>query len=136
MYKNAVPYPNGQVAAEELFHLGIIPSDTDFRIFRDYGHIPGMIYRLFLCYFQCFSWFSFHENIYHLSMICTFFNGGHVFNVFRNGFCSCFQRISIPHQVWSYRLFANRSITTYRWQYSCACQNYSQFGWAHKYRSM
>ncbi|XP_031617647.1 endoplasmic reticulum metallopeptidase 1-like [Contarinia nasturtii] len=42
MYKNAVPYPNGQVAAEEMFHLGIIPSDTDFRIFRDYGHIPGM----------------------------------------------------------------------------------------------
>lgn len=23
MYKNSVPYPNGQVAAEELFHLGI-----------------------------------------------------------------------------------------------------------------
>lgn len=41
MYKNAVPHPNGQVAAEELFHLGFIPSDTDFRIFRDYGHIPG-----------------------------------------------------------------------------------------------
>lgn len=41
MYKNAVPYPNGQVAAEEMFHLGVIPSDTDFRIFRDYGHIPG-----------------------------------------------------------------------------------------------
>lgn len=42
MYKTAVPYPNGQVAAEEMFHLGVIPSDTDFRIFRDYGHIPGM----------------------------------------------------------------------------------------------
>lgn len=41
MYKNAVPHPNGQVAAEELFHLGLIPSDTDFRIFRDYGHVPG-----------------------------------------------------------------------------------------------
>lgn len=41
MYKNAVPHPNGQVAAEELFQLGLIPSDTDFRIFRDYGHLPG-----------------------------------------------------------------------------------------------
>lgn len=42
MYKNAAPYPNGQVTAEELFHSGLIPSDTDFRIFRDYGHVPGM----------------------------------------------------------------------------------------------
>lgn len=41
MYQKAVPHPNGQVAAEELFHLGLVPSDTDFRIFRDYGHIPG-----------------------------------------------------------------------------------------------
>lgn len=42
MYKNAAPYPSGQVAAEELFQYGLIPSDTDFRIFRDYGHVPGM----------------------------------------------------------------------------------------------
>lgn len=41
MYKNAVPYPNGQCAGEELFQSGVIPSDTDFRIFRDFGHIPG-----------------------------------------------------------------------------------------------
>lgn len=41
MYQKAVPYPNGQVAAEELFHSGVIPSDTDFRIFRDFGNIPG-----------------------------------------------------------------------------------------------
>lgn len=27
---------------EELFQANLIPSDTDFRIFRDYGGIPGM----------------------------------------------------------------------------------------------
>lgn len=48
MYKNSIPHPNGQVAAEEMFSLGVIPSDTDFRIFRDYGHIPGDF-----CGFQC-----------------------------------------------------------------------------------
>lgn len=42
MYKTAAPHPNGQAAAEELFHSGMVPSDTDFRIFRDFGHVPGM----------------------------------------------------------------------------------------------
>lgn len=40
-YYAQVPHPNGQVAGEEMFQNNIIPSDTDFRIFRDFGHTVG-----------------------------------------------------------------------------------------------
>lgn len=63
MYKNAVPHPNGQVAAEELFQLGIIPSDTDFRIFRDYGHIPGMDFA------HVFNGYRYHTKFDHINYI-------------------------------------------------------------------
>lgn len=40
-FKN-VQNPVAQAVAEEMFQNGFIPSDSDFRIFQDYGHIPGM----------------------------------------------------------------------------------------------
>ncbi|XP_052866764.1 endoplasmic reticulum metallopeptidase 1-like [Anopheles cruzii] len=41
-YAKAVRHPFGHAIGEEIFQSGFIPSDTDFRIFRDFGHIPGL----------------------------------------------------------------------------------------------
>lgn len=42
LYAQSVVHPNAQSVAEEIFQSGLIPSDTDFRIFRDFGGIVGM----------------------------------------------------------------------------------------------
>ena len=41
-YARVAPYPFASVFCQEMFQSGVIPGDTDFRIFRDYGHIPGI----------------------------------------------------------------------------------------------
>ena len=40
-YAQVSPYPTGSTFAQELFDSGHIPGETDYRIFRDFGDIPG-----------------------------------------------------------------------------------------------
>ena len=41
IYANSANYPYANIVGQEFFQTGLIPAETDFRIFRDYGNIPG-----------------------------------------------------------------------------------------------
>lgn len=43
LYANSANYPFASIIGQELFQTGLIPGETDFRIFRDHGHIPGSV---------------------------------------------------------------------------------------------
>ncbi|KAH8285616.1 hypothetical protein KR054_011701, partial [Drosophila jambulina] len=47
-YKLYAKHPFATTIGEEIFQEGILPSDTDFRIFRDFGNVPGMLVRVYI----------------------------------------------------------------------------------------
>uniref|UniRef100_A0A1B0CV17 FXNA-like protease n=1 Tax=Lutzomyia longipalpis TaxID=7200 RepID=A0A1B0CV17_LUTLO len=42
LYAKYAKHPYGAAMGEELFQSGFVPSDTDFRIFRDFGGVQGL----------------------------------------------------------------------------------------------
>lgn len=51
-YADAVPYPHGSVMAQDLFQGGAVPSDTDFRIYAEFGGEQSTIPGLDLVWYQ------------------------------------------------------------------------------------
>jgi len=44
LYAEQAPYPNGNTMAQSIFQSGVIPGETDFQVYRDFGgkHIENI----------------------------------------------------------------------------------------------
>ncbi|KDO33233.1 hypothetical protein SPRG_02043 [Saprolegnia parasitica CBS 223.65] len=41
-YAHGAPYPHASTIAQEIFQSGVIPGETDYRTYTEYGDVPGM----------------------------------------------------------------------------------------------
>ncbi|KAH8400960.1 hypothetical protein KR009_002177, partial [Drosophila setifemur] len=62
-YKQSSMHPFATTMAEEIFQADLIPSDTDFRIFRDYGPVPGLDMA------GCYNGFVYHTKFDRIKVI-------------------------------------------------------------------
>lgn len=47
-FASGAPFPQGSVIAQDIFQNGLIPSDTDYRIFQHFGNLPGILLLSFI----------------------------------------------------------------------------------------
>lgn len=81
MYSKSAPHPFGNSVGEEIFQSGFIPSDTDFRVFRDFGNIPG----LDLAHpMNGYRYHTKYDNIDYISKPCLQRTGDNVLGLVRN----------------------------------------------------
>uniref|UniRef100_A0A182PMW9 FXNA-like protease n=1 Tax=Anopheles epiroticus TaxID=199890 RepID=A0A182PMW9_9DIPT len=79
-YSRAVRHPFGQAIGEEIFQSGLIPSDTDFRIFRDFGHVPGLD---FAHIFNGYRYHTRYDSVQYLSPAVLQRTGDNILSVVR-----------------------------------------------------
>ncbi|OQR94503.1 endoplasmic reticulum metallopeptidase [Achlya hypogyna] len=41
-YATGAPYPHASTIAQEIFKSGVVPGETDYRTYTEYGDVPGM----------------------------------------------------------------------------------------------
>ncbi|XP_055540788.1 endoplasmic reticulum metallopeptidase 1-like [Wyeomyia smithii] len=80
VYARAIRHPYANAAGEEIFQSGLIPSDTDFRIFRDFGHVPGMD---FAHWVEGYRYHTKYDNIDYLSMSVIQRTGDNILSITR-----------------------------------------------------
>eukprot|EP00931_Biecheleriopsis_adriatica_P114740 TRINITY_DN90655_c0_g1_i1.p1 TRINITY_DN90655_c0_g1~~TRINITY_DN90655_c0_g1_i1.p1 ORF type:complete len:874 (+),score=99.41 TRINITY_DN90655_c0_g1_i1:29-2650(+) len=63
VYRQQATRPYGSSITQVLFQTGIIPGDTDYRIYRDYGDVPGVDFAVLANGWVYHTW---QDNLEHL----------------------------------------------------------------------
>nr|CDS31790.1 endoplasmic reticulum metallopeptidase 1 [Hymenolepis microstoma] len=80
LYSSTARYPSGSVIGEEVFRFGLIPSDTDFRVFRDYGFIPGLD---FAYIGNGYAYHTCHDREERISPSCLYLAGDNLLQIIK-----------------------------------------------------
>jgi len=77
-YKKSVPWPSLNSMIYVIFLVNVVPADTDFRVYRDYGGIPGCD---FANYGQGWRYHTSNDNYHYLPAVRYY--GSTIYNLVR-----------------------------------------------------